>query len=539
MVKHRGSGWWGERYRHSLASLKGWRQRRTISRSLKRYHKEHLEDGHKMAKDVQIRAEATYPTSDKAAIRRWKQDPAHSDILGVDTDLWRRLKAPQVKARAIYRKSKDRVQKVVQDFKVEKKRIQASKVSQKEKKKRVKQEADRTIRKVAAEHDAAEKISEDAKKEQRKAITRYVKPSWDRERKRRAAMVARSLASDMITADALIGRAERKGWDYDTVNWDELQGKDLMFMDRLNRLERQTGETQTRMEEEGEIDWQIEKYESEYQEFVKAEAQKVAEKGKTKIPEDMAMQRDLSGGGRMEFTVEKEKKGLVKPRYQESKVKPREKPKEQAILTSKEDLAKSSLPRGQETLIVAVVTTDAPAPTAKPAVSQRPKGTKWQDAKPISYTNIGVGSKVTDKSGAVYEIVSVEVPDTVPAHRVYSLKYEDKKGKRRARKFVIDQKLGQLERHYRKLPATSFERHEARGRAKSRRRRETWDKIRKGERYVINASAGKKRYGEIIGKSARVVEKRDPGYSYPITVEVDGERYHLSPKALSEKRARA
>lgn len=449
MVKQ-GSGWWGQRFRHSLAARKGWRQRRLISKSLKRYHKEHLEDGHKMARDVEIRAEATYPTSDKAAIRRWKEDPAHSDILGVDTDLWRRLKAPQVKARAIYRKSKDRVHKVVEDFKVEKKRIQASKVSKKEKKKRVKQEADRTIRKVAAEHDAAEKISEDAKKEQRKAIAKYVKP-WDRERKRRAAMVARSLASDMITADALIGRAERKGWDYDTVNWDELQGKDLMFMDRLNRLERQTGETQTRMEEEGEIDWQIEKYESEYQEFVKAEAREVAEKGKTTIPKDMAMQKDFSGGGRMEFTVVKEKKGLVKPRYQESKVKPREKPKEQAILTSKEDLAKSSLPRGQETLIVAVVTTDA-APTAKPAVSQRPKGTKWQNAKPISYTNIGVGSRVTDKSGADYEIVGIEVPDTVPAHRVYTLKYEQQRGKRRARKFVTEAKLGQMERHYRKLP---------------------------------------------------------------------------------------
>lgn len=451
MVKHRGSGWWGERYRHSLASLKGWRQRRTISRSLKRYHKEHLEDGHKMAKDVQIRAEATYPTSDKAAIRRWKEDPAHSDILGVDTDLWRRLKAPQVKARAIYTKSKDRVQKVVQDFKVEKKRIQESKVSKKEKKKRVKQEADRTIRKVAAEHDAAEKISEEAKKEQRKVIARYVKP-WKRERKRRAAMVARTLASDMITADALIHRAERKGWDYDTVNWDELQGADLGFPDRVAVLERQTGETYTVEEKHGEIDWQIEKLEDEYQAWVLKEARKVADKGKTKIPKDMAMQKDFSGGGRMEFTVEKGKKGPVKARRQESKVKPRERKKEQAILTSKEDLAKSSLPRGQETLIVVVATADAPAPTAKPAVSQRPKGTKWQNAEPISYTNIGVGSRVTDKSGADYEIVGIEVPDTVPAHRVYTLKYEQQRGKRRARKFVTETKLGQMEKHYRKLP---------------------------------------------------------------------------------------
>lgn len=464
MVKHRGSGWWGERYRHSLASLKGWRQRRAISRSLKRYHKEHLEDGHKMAKDVQIRAEATYPTSDKAAIRRWKEDPAHSDILGVDTDLWRRLKAPQVKARAIYTKSKDRVQKVVQDFKVEKKRIQESKVSKKEKKKRVKQEADRTIRKVAAEHAAAEKISEEAKKEQRKVIARYVKP-WKRERKRRAAMVARTLVSDMITADALIQRAERKGWDYDVVSWDELQGRDLGFGDRVARLERQTGETQTVEEKHGEIDWQIEKLEDEYQAWVLKEARKVADKGETKIPKDMAMQKDFSGGGRMEFTVVKGKKGPVKARRQESKVKPRERKKEQAILTSKEDLAKSRLEKGQRTLTGEEVEAEAFKEYLKrknERIRQRlseeekkakPTTSKWRDAKPISYTNIGVGSKVVDKSGAVYKIVNVEVPDTVPAHRVYSLKYEQQKGKRRARKFVIDQKLGQVERHYRKLPS--------------------------------------------------------------------------------------
>jgi hypothetical protein len=343
----RGKGWWGERYRHRLASLKGWRQRRTIAKSLRRYHKRQRKEGYSPEHDVKIRADATYPTSDKAAIRRWKQDPAHSDILGVDTDLWRRLKGQQEKARAIFRKSRDRSQKHVQDFEVEKRRIQKSKVSKREKRKRVKREARKTVKKLEQEYEVAERISEEAKGEQKRRIARYVKP-WDRERKRRARIVATTLVSDVITSDALISRAQRKGWDYDTVNWDELQGKDLSFDDRLVRLERQTGETQTHSEEEGEIDWQIEKYEAEYQAWVKKQAEEVADEGDYKIPKGMAMQKDLEGGGQHQFTTEK--KETVKARHQESKVKPREKPKEQAILTSKEELAKSRLPKDQKTL---------------------------------------------------------------------------------------------------------------------------------------------------------------------------------------------
>lgn len=71
---------------------------------------------------------------------------------------------------------------------------------------------------------------------------------WTPERKRRAEIVAEQAGCSVVEADGLIRRAKSKGYDYDEVDWDELQGKDLEYSERVEKLEKQVGDTRTRKE---------------------------------------------------------------------------------------------------------------------------------------------------------------------------------------------------------------------------------------------------------------------------------------------------
>ena len=71
---------------------------------------------------------------------------------------------------------------------------------------------------------------------------------WTTERRRRAEIVAGQVGCSVVEADGLIRRAKSKGYEYDEVDWDRLQGKDLEYSERVEKLERQVGETRTRRE---------------------------------------------------------------------------------------------------------------------------------------------------------------------------------------------------------------------------------------------------------------------------------------------------
>jgi len=51
--------------------------------------------------------------------------------------------------------------------------------------------------------------------------------------------------NNYIECNALRERALKKGVAYDEVDWDELQGADLVYEDRVRRLDRQVGKTYT------------------------------------------------------------------------------------------------------------------------------------------------------------------------------------------------------------------------------------------------------------------------------------------------------
>jgi len=68
---------------------------------------------------------------------------------------------------------------------------------------------------------------------------------WSAQRKKEAKSTADRIGSSAIQADALNQRAKRAGRDYDQVDWDAVQGKDLTYSERVGKLDSQLG-TNTR-----------------------------------------------------------------------------------------------------------------------------------------------------------------------------------------------------------------------------------------------------------------------------------------------------
>jgi len=60
--------------------------------------------------------------------------------------------------------------------------------------------------------------------------------------------------NNYIESKALIDRAKGQGVEYDQVDWDELQGADLTYGDRVSRLDDQVGKTYTEEEFEDKYD---------------------------------------------------------------------------------------------------------------------------------------------------------------------------------------------------------------------------------------------------------------------------------------------
>jgi hypothetical protein len=150
--------------------------------------------------------------------------------------------------------------------------VEASDLPKEEKERRKRAIKAEVVQELAREHDRVQAIARKEKVVQELEIRRY-QAKWDSERKRRANYVASVTGATVIEADALINRAAAKGWDYDTVDWDQLQGRDLSYADRLERLERMVGATTTSKGAYGyeDIDWAIEKYEEEYAEWLQEE----------------------------------------------------------------------------------------------------------------------------------------------------------------------------------------------------------------------------------------------------------------------------
>jgi hypothetical protein len=81
------------------------------------------------------------------------------------------------------------------------------------------------------------------------AAERKIPKTWDRQRRERAQRISRATGASMFQADALAKTAWRMGLDPERVDWDQLQGEDLSYEDKLDKLEEMTGMSATTEED--------------------------------------------------------------------------------------------------------------------------------------------------------------------------------------------------------------------------------------------------------------------------------------------------
>jgi len=228
--------------------------------------KRDFEDRSEASKHLDLRLEAkeTGLIDDKEALKDWKRDPTTHDIIGIDDTLY----GPKLEnldvIKQTLRERFDRFSKasreIVHKAKAAVRAVKSSKrIPAKEKKKKVakiKHEAKREL-KAKAKKDLGE--FKETRKKARKARGFAASKKWSAERRRRANYVAKTVGCNPIEADALIRRARNNGYDYDVVDWDTLQGKDLQFDERIGKLEHMVGRTYL---------------EGEYEQVIKAEEER-------------------------------------------------------------------------------------------------------------------------------------------------------------------------------------------------------------------------------------------------------------------------
>jgi hypothetical protein len=67
--------------------------------------------------------------------------------------------------------------------------------------------------------------------------------TWDRVRYARARSIAKATGSSFFQADALAKTAWRMGLDPEKVDWDQLQGKDLSYDEKVEKLSDMSGQS--------------------------------------------------------------------------------------------------------------------------------------------------------------------------------------------------------------------------------------------------------------------------------------------------------
>jgi len=284
MARGEGPGWWRQSRRHHDAAVKGRedRHRSRHDRAPSRISEEDLDRLRKGAKrnrtkwalrmDQTRTAGTIYDPRDPKQVKRWRKHPERADLDGVDT-AQQQLYGIKLRAAAEVEKHRELVKKAVEDAR---ERVRKARRAAKEGKESSEAEKTAANEAIEAATTAIEKattevkgIIEAAKEEQDHKIRRF-QGKWDAERKRRAEIVAHTVGCSMFEADALIQRAKRVGFDYDLVNWDSIQGKDLEYSEWVEKLDKDLNkETSTKGEEDNLIEWQMARAQDEWEEYVR------------------------------------------------------------------------------------------------------------------------------------------------------------------------------------------------------------------------------------------------------------------------------
>lgn len=228
--------------------------------------------------DTMRTAKTVYDPRDPEQVKKWRKHPDRADLNGVDT-LSQHLYGIKVKVVAEIEERKKRVRTIIEDAR--KRAVKGRREA------RTKEEADKAVTEaLATAREAIETVGKEvkgiisgAKDEQDKKIRRF-QGKWDPERKRRAEYVAKTVGCNLFEADALIQRAKRAGTDFDLVNWDAVQGSDLEYSEKVEKLDQTLHkETMTKGEEDHYIDWQLEKAQDQWEEYVREQEERLHESG--------------------------------------------------------------------------------------------------------------------------------------------------------------------------------------------------------------------------------------------------------------------
>ena len=183
----------------------------------------------------------------------WAKHPETMDLQSVDT----KIAEDQYQARfskQLLKEKRQQRRKLTKQIRKKKERVK--RVEKPEEQKELKEEIKETeeqkeqveqdIKDVEVTHRKIKKSIHEKAEERREVL--YVMKTTD--------------CNNYIEAKALVERAKNKGVDYDKVDWDQLQGKDLTYGDRVRRLDQQIGKTYT--DEEFYSPHYEEKYEKMY-----------------------------------------------------------------------------------------------------------------------------------------------------------------------------------------------------------------------------------------------------------------------------------
>jgi len=229
--------------RHRKAALKGsgstGRQGSVTSAQIhrkmdRRSKRSQLIDRSKQAKHVgNIRS--------KKDREEWRRNPNQMDLQGVDT----RIARDQYKARVTKKQLKQKRQvkrKITKQ--IVKKKEQVKRVKKPEEKQRLQKE----IKQKEQEKQKVELDIRDVEVGHRK--TRESIHSKQEEKKEVMYVMRQTDNNNYIESKNLLDKVESKGLAYDEVDWDELEGSDLTYDDRVRRLDQQIGHTYTEDESE-------------------------------------------------------------------------------------------------------------------------------------------------------------------------------------------------------------------------------------------------------------------------------------------------
>jgi hypothetical protein len=284
MARGDGSGWWRQSRRHHDAALKGregkHRSRHDrapggiIQKDLDRLRNGAKRNRTKWALNMdQTRTAGTiYDPRDPKQVKMWRKHPDRADLDGVDT-AQQQLYGIKLRAAAEVERHRELVKRAVEDARERVRKARRAAKEGKESSEAEKTAANEAIEVATAAIEKAttevKGIIEAAKEEQDHKIRRF-QGKWNAERKRRAEIVAHTVGCSMFEADALIQRAKRAGFDYDLVNWDSIQGKDLEYSEWVEKLDRDLNkETSTKGEEDNLIEWQMAKAQDEWEAYVR------------------------------------------------------------------------------------------------------------------------------------------------------------------------------------------------------------------------------------------------------------------------------